>query len=133
MIPALDLGASREVRIRGSLKKKRKEAIDEGFVKASLDFIEGANLEKKPFFVWFTPTRMHIWAHLRPESQARIPGPNLRPESQERQDLAFFLMAGRARRTGPSPPDDDLGIADNAIVIDRQTTAPCGGFRRRRP
>jgi arylsulfatase len=133
MIPALDLGASREVRIRGSLKKKRKEAIDEGFVKASLDFIEGANLEKKPFFVWFTPTRMHIWAHLRPESQARISGPNLRPESQERQDLAFFLMAGRARRTGPSPPDDDLGIADNAIVIDRQTTAPCGGFRRRRP
>jgi hypothetical protein len=74
MIPALDLGASREVRIRGSLKKKRKEAIDEGFVKASLDFIEGANLEKKPFFVWFTPTRMHIWAHLRPESQARISG-----------------------------------------------------------
>jgi hypothetical protein len=80
MIPALDLGASREVRIRGSLKKKRKEAIDEGFVKASLDFIEGANLEKKPFFVWFTPTRMHIWAHLRPESQARISGPNLRKD-----------------------------------------------------
>src|SRR5258705_10501500 len=44
----------------GPLTKKRMETIDEEFLKASTDFIDRANRDKKPFFVWFNPSRMHI-------------------------------------------------------------------------
>ena len=35
------------------------------------DFIDRANRDKKPFFVWFNPTRMHIWTRLKPELQGK--------------------------------------------------------------
>jgi arylsulfatase len=44
----------------GPLTKKRMETIDEEFLGGTLDFIGQANKEKKPFFVWFNSTRMHI-------------------------------------------------------------------------
>src|ERR1700732_2207848 len=36
----------------GPLDKKRMETIDEEFLRASIDFIDRATLDKKPFFVW---------------------------------------------------------------------------------
>ncbi len=45
----------------GPLTKKRMETIDEEFLKASIDFIDRAVKDSKPFFVWFNPSRMHIW------------------------------------------------------------------------
>src|SRR5271155_2254083 len=53
----------------GPLTRKRMETIDEDFLKSSIDFIDRANRDKKPFFVWFNPTRMHIWTRLKAESQ----------------------------------------------------------------
>jgi arylsulfatase A-like enzyme len=44
------------------------ETIDDEFLQASIDFIDRANRDRKPFFVWFNPTRMHIWTRLKPES-----------------------------------------------------------------
>ena len=43
------------------------ETIDEEFLKASIEYIDRASRDKKPFFVWFNPTRMHIWTRLKPE------------------------------------------------------------------
>src|SRR5712671_4740806 len=37
----------------GPLTKKRMETVDEEFLKATLDFIDRAAEEKKPFFAWF--------------------------------------------------------------------------------
>ena len=54
----------------GPLTKKRMETTDEEFLKATFDFIDRANRDKKPFFVWFNSTRMHIWTRLKPE----VPG-----------------------------------------------------------
>ena len=51
----------------GPLTKKRMETVDEEFLAATLDFIDRANRDKKPFFVWFNSTRMHIWTRLKPE------------------------------------------------------------------
>ena len=53
----------------GPITKKRMETVDGEFLDASLDFIDRANKDKKPFFVWFNSTRMHIFTHLKPESQ----------------------------------------------------------------
>ena len=51
----------------GPLTKKRMETIDDEFLKASIDFIDRANRDRKPFVAWFNPSRMHIWTRLQPE------------------------------------------------------------------
>ncbi len=53
----------------GPLDKKRMETVDEEFLSATLDFIDRSHEANKPFFVWFNPSRMHIWTRLKPESQ----------------------------------------------------------------
>ena len=53
----------------GPLDRERMETVDEEFLDATLDFIDRAHEADKPFFVWFNPSRMHIWTRL----QARIP------------------------------------------------------------
>ena len=55
----------------GPLDKKRMEAVDDEFLKATLAFIDHAHGSKKPFFAWFNSTRMHIWTRLKPESQGK--------------------------------------------------------------
>jgi hypothetical protein len=47
------------------------ETVDEEFLKATLDFIDRAAQEKKPFFAWFNPSRIHIWPRLKPEAQGK--------------------------------------------------------------
>jgi arylsulfatase len=91
----------------GPLTKKRMETIDEEFLAASLDFIERANRDKKPFFVWFNPTRMHIWTHLKPESQGRT-GLGIYPDGMVEHDGQVGQLLQKL---------DDLHIADTTIVI----------------
>ena len=53
----------------GPLTKKRMETADEEeFLPAALRFIDDANKEDKPFFVWFNTTQMHFRTHTKPES-----------------------------------------------------------------
>ncbi len=47
------------------------ETIDEEFLGDTLGFIDQANKEKKPFFVWFNSTRMHIWTYLKRNPRAK--------------------------------------------------------------
>ena len=55
----------------GPLTKKRMETIDEEVLALSKRFITDAAKAKKPFFVWFNTTRMHIFTHLKAESEGR--------------------------------------------------------------
>ena len=54
----------------GPLTKKRMETVDEEFLGATLDFIDRANRDKKPFFAWFNS---HPHARL-DQAQARVAG-----------------------------------------------------------
>ena len=92
----------------GPLTKKRMETIDEEFLKASLDFIDRANRDKKPFFVWLNPSRMHIWTRLKPNSY------RVRPASVSIPTAWWSMMAKSGRILKKL---DDLGIANNTIVI----------------
>jgi arylsulfatase A-like enzyme len=91
----------------GPLDKKRMETVDEEFLKATLDFIDRANREKKPFFAWFNSTRMHIWTRLKPESQGKT-GLGLYPDGMVEHDGQVGQFLKKL---------DDLGIANNTIVI----------------
>jgi arylsulfatase A-like enzyme len=91
----------------GPLTRKRMETVDEEFLKASLDFIDRAHSQKKPFFVWFNTSRMHIWTHLKKESEGKT-GLGVYPDGMVEHDGHVGQMLKKL---------DALGIADNTIVI----------------
>jgi arylsulfatase len=72
-----------------------------------MNFIDRAHDAKKPFFVWYNATRMHVWTRLKPESRGRT-GIGLYPDGMVEHDD----MVGRVLKKL-----DDLDIADNTIVI----------------
>src|SRR5512145_1325618 len=55
----------------GPLNKKRMETVDEEFLNAAMKFIDRNAKAKQPFFCWFNSTRMHIFTHLKKESQGK--------------------------------------------------------------
>ncbi len=91
----------------GPLTKKRMETIDEEFLGDTLGFIDQANKDKKPFFVWFNSTRMHIWTYLKKESQGKT-GLGVYPDGMVEHDGQVGQLLKKL---------DDLGIANNTIVV----------------
>ena len=91
----------------GPLTRQRMETVDEEFLQATLDFIDRASQEKKPFFAWFNPTRMHIWTHLKPASQGKT-GLGIYPDGMVELDGQVGQLLKKL---------EDLGIANNTIVI----------------
>jgi arylsulfatase A-like enzyme len=91
----------------GPLTKKRMETVDKEFLDASLAFIDKAHSQDKPFFVWLNTTRMHIWTHLAPEFL----------NQSGRGVYADGMMEHDATVGAALKKLDDLGIADNTIVV----------------
>ena len=91
----------------GPLTQKRMETVDEEFLDAAIDFIETAHAQGKPFFVWFSATRMHVWTRLKPESQG-VTGIGLYPDGMVEHDGHVGILLDKL---------DELGITDNTIVM----------------
>jgi len=91
----------------GPLTTKRMETVDEEFLAASLAFIERANKEGKPFFCWWNSTRMHIFTHLKKESEG-VTGLGIYPDGMVEHDGHVGQLLKKI---------DDLGIANNTIVM----------------
>jgi len=54
----------------GTLYPKRMETVDDEILDFTLKFIDKARADKKPFFVWLNPTRMHVVTHLSEKYEA---------------------------------------------------------------
>jgi len=91
----------------GPVTKKRMETIDEEFLGAALKFIDKAHTDKKPFFVWFNSTRMHVWTRLKPESEG-VTGQGLYADGMVEHDGHVGQLLDKI---------DDLGIAENTIIM----------------
>jgi arylsulfatase len=48
----------------GTLYPKRMETVDDEVMEHTLHFLDKAQKDGKPFFVWLNPTRMHVITHL---------------------------------------------------------------------
>ena len=83
------------------------ETVDQEFLDATLNFIDRANRDKKPFLAWFNPSRMHIWTRLKPESDGKT-GLGIYPDGMVEHDGQVGQLLKKL---------DDLGIANNTIVI----------------
>jgi arylsulfatase A-like enzyme len=99
--------ADGKVEDTGPLSKKRMETIDEETAKAAIRFMEEAHKEQKPFFVYYNSTRMHIWTHLRKESQGKT-GLGLEADGMVEHDGTVKELLDKL---------DELKITDNTIVV----------------
>jgi arylsulfatase len=91
----------------GPMTRKRMETADEEFLTAALKFIDKAHTQKKPFFIWYAATRMHVWTRLKEESIG-ITGKGLYPDGMVEHDGHVGTLLDKL---------DDLKIADNTIVM----------------
>lgn len=60
-----------EIEDTGPLTMKRMETIDREVTAAALDFMDRAHAAKKPFFVWWNSTRMHVWTRLHEDAKGK--------------------------------------------------------------
>jgi arylsulfatase len=91
----------------GPLTRKRMETVDEEFLNAGLAWMEKQTQAGTPWFLWFNSTRMHIFTHLKPESQGKT-GLGVYPDGMVEHDGHVGQLLAKV---------DALGIAANTIVI----------------
>jgi len=95
----------------GPLTKKRMESVDDETAAAAIDFIERQTKANKPWFVWWSGTRMHFRTHVSQEKRGEIA--KMYPNADEYtagmiehdMHIGQFLEAL-----------DRLGIADKTII-----------------
>lgn len=93
----------------GPLTKKRMETIDDETSAAAIDFIKRQTAAGKPFFCWFNATRMHLRTHVRAEHRGKYThGDSEYIDGMIEHDLTIGDILKAL---------DDLGIADNTIVV----------------
>jgi arylsulfatase len=81
--------------------------IDEEITKGAIDFMDRAVKADKPFFLWWNSTRMHIWTHLKKESENKT-GLGIYPDGMVEHDGHVGQVLDKL---------DKLGIADNTMVM----------------
>ena len=91
----------------GPLTKKRMETIDDETVAAAIRFIEQANKDDKPFFVWWNGTRMHFRTHVKAEHRG-ISGQDEYADGMVEHDMHVGQLLEVL---------DRLGIADDTLVF----------------
>ncbi len=99
--------AGGEIEDTGPLTRKRMETIDEETLASTLDFIEQAHKQGKPFFVWWNGTRMHFRTHVKKELRG-ISGQDEYADGMLEHDMHVGALLNKL---------DELGIANNTIVF----------------
>ncbi|MFA9476527.1 MAG: arylsulfatase [Filomicrobium sp.] len=91
----------------GPLTKKRMETVDDDTSDRAIAFIREQTKAGKPWFVWWSGTRMHFRTHVKPELRG-ISGQDEYADGMVEHDMHIgkFLKVL-----------DELGIADNTIVF----------------
>ena len=91
----------------GPLTKKRMETVDDETSDAALAFIDKAQKEGKPWFIWWSGTRMHFRTHVKDELRG-ISGQDEYADGMVEHDRHIGKFLDKL---------DELGIADNTIVL----------------
>jgi len=93
----------------GPLTRKRMETIDDDIALRAQNFIRRKARTGKPFFTWINFTHMHWRTHIKPESAG---------QSGVAQSEYHDAMIDHDKNVGSIlKVIDDLGIADNTIVM----------------
>jgi arylsulfatase len=91
----------------GPLTRKRMETVDDEVTKRTLEFMTEAKNEQKPFFVWWNSTRMHIFTHLKAESEGKT-GLGIYPDGMVEHDAQVGQLLDKL---------EELGLEQDTIVM----------------
>jgi len=91
----------------GPLTKKRMETVDDDTSDRAIEFIRKQHEAGKPWFVWWSGTRMHFRTHVKPELRG-ISGQDEYADGMVEHDMHIGKFLKLL---------DELGIADNTIVF----------------
>ena len=91
----------------GPLTRKRMETIDEEVTAKALDFMQRAHEANKPFFLWWNSTRMHIFTHLKAESEGKT-GLGIYADGMTEHDAQIGQVLAKLK---------ELGLDQNTIVM----------------
>ncbi len=91
----------------GPLTRKRMETIDDEVTEKTLDFMSRAAKADQPFFIWYNSTRMHIFTHLKKESQGKT-GLGIYPDGMIEHDAHVGQVLDKLK---------ELGLDENTIVM----------------
>jgi len=91
----------------GPLTKKRMETIDEEVNAKAIDFMERANKDGKPFFLWWNSTKMHIFTHLKDGVDGKT-GLGIYADGMVEHDRQVGELLTKLK---------ELGIEENTIVM----------------
>ena len=91
----------------GPLTKKRMETVDDETSDAAIRFIREAEAAGKPWFVWWSGTRMHFRTHVKEELRG-ISGQDEYSDGMVEHDMHIGKFLALL---------DDLGVADDTIVF----------------
>jgi len=91
----------------GPLTRKRMETVDDDTSDKAIRFIEDNTKAGKPWFVWWSGTRMHFRTHVKEELRG-ISGQDEYADGMVEHDMHIGKFLDKL---------DELGIADNTIVF----------------
>jgi arylsulfatase A-like enzyme len=91
----------------GPLTRERMTTVEDDLLARSSDFMDQASKAGKPFFLWHNTTRMHVWTRLSKRWEGKT-GLGLYSDGMQELD---YVVGGLLKKL------DDLGIADNTLVI----------------
>lgn len=91
----------------GPLTKKRMETIDDDVTDRTIAFMQQAQEDDKPFFIWFNSTHMHFRTHI-PEEAEGISGQGFYNDAMVLHDQAVGKLLDKL---------DELGITEDTIVF----------------
>jgi arylsulfatase A-like enzyme len=98
---------SQKIEDTGALTKKRMETVDDETSDRAIAFIEEQHKAGKPWFVWWSGTRMHFRTHVKEELRG-ISGQDEYSDGMVEHDMHIGKFLDKL---------DELGIADNTIVF----------------
>jgi len=94
----------------GPLTVKRMETFDDEITAKSLDYLDRRAKDKQPFFLWHCSSRLHVFLHLKAESQGK--------SRAGREDIYGDALKEHDGHVGQLLQKlDETGLAKNTIVI----------------
>jgi arylsulfatase A-like enzyme len=91
----------------GPLTRKRMETVDEEITAGAINFMDRAVKEEKPFFVWWNSSRMHVFTHLKKESEGKT-GFGVYADGMVEHDAQVGELLAELKK---------LGVESNTIVM----------------
>jgi arylsulfatase len=106
--PRFGVVGKQKIESMGQVTKKRMETYDDETIAQTLDFMQRAVKDDKPFFIWHNTSRTHSFTYLRPKYDDMVADKGFMGAAMTEFDDGIGMLLDEL---------DELGIAENTIVI----------------